>query len=43
MAAYLAYQLKIAGGKDQLFSEEAVTAIHQSSGGLSRRAARGGS
>lgn len=38
MAAYLAHHLKIAGGKEELFSEEAVTAIHQSSGGLLRRA-----
>jgi len=38
MAAYLAHHLKIAGGKEELFSDEAVTAIHQSSGGLLRRA-----
>lgn len=38
MAAYLAHHLKIAGGKEELFSEEAITAIHQSSGGLLRRA-----
>jgi general secretion pathway protein A len=38
MAAYLVHHLQIAGGKQELFSEEAVTAIHQSSGGLLRRA-----
>jgi hypothetical protein len=38
MAAYLAHHLKIAGEKEELFSEESVTAIHQSSGGLLRRA-----
>ena len=38
MAAYLIHHLKIAGGKEELFSEEAITAIHQSSGGLLRRA-----
>jgi len=38
MAAYLTHHLKIAGGSEELFSEEAVTAIHQSSGGLLRRA-----
>jgi hypothetical protein len=38
MAASLAHHLKIAGGKEELFSDEAITAIHQSSGGLLRRA-----
>jgi general secretion pathway protein A len=38
MVAYLAHHLKIAGGSEELFAEEAVTAIHQSSGGLLRRA-----
>ena len=38
MAAYLSHHLKIVGGKEGLFTEEAVTAIHQSSGGLLRRA-----
>jgi type II secretory pathway predicted ATPase ExeA len=38
MAAYLAHHIKISGGRDDLFAEEAITAIHQSSGGLLRRA-----
>ena len=38
MAAYLAHHLTIAGGRPELFAEEAVTAIHQGSGGLLRRA-----
>jgi general secretion pathway protein A len=38
MEAYLAHHLKIAGIKHPLFSEAAVTAIHQGSGGLFRRA-----
>ncbi len=38
MGEYLAHHLTIAGGKKELFAEEAVTAIHQSSGGLLRRA-----
>jgi type II secretory pathway predicted ATPase ExeA len=38
MAAYLIHHLKIAGGKEELLSEEAITAIHQSSGGLLRGA-----
>ena len=38
MATYLAHYLKIAGGREELFSEEAVAAIHQSSRGcLSER------
>lgn len=37
MAAYLSHHLSIVGGKD-LFADDAVTAIHQSSGGLLRRA-----
>jgi len=32
------YHLKIVGGPAQLLSEDAVTAIHQGSGGLLRRA-----
>jgi len=38
MDAYLNHHLKIAGITQQLFSEPAVTAIHQGSGGLLRRA-----
>jgi len=38
MAAYLTHHLEIAGVKQNLFSEQAVTAIHQGSGGLLRRA-----
>ena len=38
MAAYLAHHLAIVGGKPELLSDDAVTAIHQSSGGLLRRA-----
>jgi general secretion pathway protein A len=38
MQQYLEHHLMIAGGKTDLLSEEAVTAIHQSSGGLLRRA-----
>jgi type II secretory pathway predicted ATPase ExeA len=38
MASYLAHHLSIAGGKPDLFSDDAVLAIHQSSGGLLRRA-----
>ncbi len=38
MAAYLAHHLQVAGATDGLFAEEAVTAIHQGSGGLLRRA-----
>ena len=38
MAAYLKHHLAIAGGSAQLFGEDAVTAILQSSGGLLRRA-----
>jgi general secretion pathway protein A len=38
MAGYLAHHLDIAGAKQNLFSEQAVTAIHQGSGGLLRRA-----
>ena len=38
MTAYLAHHLKIAGGTEELFTEKAVTAIQQSSGGLLRRA-----
>jgi general secretion pathway protein A len=38
MQAYLLHHLKIAGVKHNLFSEPAVTAIQQGSGGLFRRA-----
>jgi general secretion pathway protein A len=38
MAAYLQHHLKIVGGGQDLLTEEAITAIHQSSGGLLRRA-----
>lgn len=38
MADYLTHHLEIVGGKPDLLSDDAVTAIHQSSGGLLRRA-----
>lgn len=38
MEIYLNHHLKISGVNQQLFSEEAVTAIHQGSGGALRRA-----
>lgn len=38
MQAYLKHHLEIAGIKEQLFSDEAILAIHQGSGGLLRRA-----
>lgn len=38
MTGYLKHQLEIAGITEQLFSDEAVLAIHQGSGGLLRRA-----
>jgi type II secretory pathway predicted ATPase ExeA len=38
MADYLAHHVSIAGGTAPLFGADAVTAIHQSSGGLLRRA-----
>ena len=38
MAGYLKHHLQITGIKEQLFSDEAVLAIHQGSGGLLRRA-----
>jgi len=38
MALYLTHHLKIAGCKENLFSEQAVTAIQQGSGGFLRRA-----
>jgi type II secretory pathway predicted ATPase ExeA len=34
MEGYLNHHLKVAGIKEQLFSEEALLAIHQRSGGL---------
>jgi len=45
MTGYLKHHLEIAGLSQQIFAEEAITAIHQGSGGLLRRAnalARGG-
>jgi type II secretory pathway predicted ATPase ExeA len=45
MEDYVAHHVKIAGGKRALFDAAAVTAIHQGSGGILRRAnalARGG-
>lgn len=38
MAEYLKWHLEIAGIKEQLFSKEAVLAIHKGSGGLLRKA-----
>jgi len=38
MTGYIAHHLELAGVKEQLFSEEAILAIHQGSGGLLRRA-----
>ena len=38
MQAYLTHHLTIAGIKEQLFSDDAVLAIHQGAGGLLRRA-----
>ena len=38
MGAYIAHHLRIAGGKQEIFAEEAIIAIHQSSGGFLRRA-----
>lgn len=38
MQSYLKHHLEIAGIKEQLFSDEAILAIHQGSGGLLRRA-----
>jgi type II secretory pathway predicted ATPase ExeA len=38
MSGYIKHHLQIASIKEQLFSEEAVLAIHQGSGGLLRRA-----
>jgi len=38
MQGYLNHHLQVAGLKESLFAEEAVTAIHQGSGGLLRRA-----
>lgn len=38
MAGYLQHHLEIAGITEQLFSEQAILAIHQNSGGLLRRA-----
>ncbi len=38
MTGYIAHHLEIAGVKERLFSEKAILAIHQGSGGLLRRA-----
>jgi len=38
MSEYLSYHLRISGTSQKLFSEEAVFAIHQGSGGLLRKA-----
>ena len=38
MKGYLLHHLSISGGTDELLSPEAITAIHQSSGGMLRRA-----
>jgi type II secretory pathway predicted ATPase ExeA len=38
MAGYLKHHLELAGISEQLFSDEAILAIHQGSGGLLRRA-----
>ena len=38
MHSDLTHHLAIVGGRPELFSDDAVTAIHQSSGGLLRRA-----
>ena len=38
MAGYLKHHLEIAGIQEQIYSEEAILAIHQGSGGLLRRA-----
>jgi general secretion pathway protein A len=37
MVGYLKHHLEIAGIQEQLFSDEAILAIHQGSGGLLRR------
>lgn len=45
LALYLEHHLAVAGIKKQLFSDQAITAIHQGSGGILRKAnflARGG-
>lgn len=38
MADYLNHHLRLAGSSKKLFSEEAIFAIHQGSGGLLRKA-----
>jgi type II secretory pathway predicted ATPase ExeA len=38
MKAYLAHHLKLCGVDTNFFSDQAVTAIHQGSGGLLRKA-----
>lgn len=38
MEAYLVHHLTVAGGKGEIFADDAVTALHQSSGGILRKA-----
>ncbi len=38
MVSYIRHHLKIAGTTEKIFSDDAITAIHQGSGGLLRRA-----
>ena len=38
MVEYIAHHMRIAGAKDNFFTDDALTAIHQGSGGLLRRA-----
>jgi general secretion pathway protein A len=38
MKEYLLHHLRIAGATEEIFAEEAITAVHQGSGGLLRRA-----
>ena len=38
MRGYLVHHLQLVGSGDNLFSDEAIVAIHQGSGGLLRRA-----
>jgi type II secretory pathway predicted ATPase ExeA len=37
MAGYLKHHLEVAGIKEQLFSDEAMTALQQTSGGMLRK------
>jgi type II secretory pathway predicted ATPase ExeA len=38
MTEYIAHHMTLAGAKTSIFSDAAITAIHQGSGGLLRRA-----